>query len=228
MDFIEVEIINWSKYNPRSDRKITVWFRFQNDFFLSQDLWGLNDAARLTFLFLLCEASKRQSAAVRLSIDYVCTQRGRNRKQILEDIQCLADRGVVNPPNGGQAPDKVLATRQDKTGQDTTKTECRSGDRRALFLGAWNEKVKSLPRVKVWTDSRDQAAKRIKPEDWPTICEKVEASDFLSGRSGRWTSCSIDWALNPKNATKILEGTYDNREANVLKIDVGDILRGGK
>lgn len=140
MDFIEVEIINWSKYNPRSDRKITVWFRFQNDFFLSQDLWGLNDAARLTFLFLLCEASKRQSAAVRLSIDYVCTQRGRNRKQIIEDIQCLADRGVVNPPNGGQAPDKVLATRQDKTGQDKQNTIAQP-DGFAVFWSGYPRKV---------------------------------------------------------------------------------------
>ena len=41
---------------------------------------------------------------------------------------------------------------------------------------------------------------------------KAEASDFVSGRDGKWSGKrGIDWLLNSKNMTKILEGNYDNK-----------------
>ena len=52
-----------------------------------------------------------------------------------------------------------------------------------------------------------------------TVYERLHAifhhahdSDFLSGRTGRWNGCSFDWLIDKKNALKVLEGTYMNRE----------------
>jgi len=52
-----------------------------------------------------------------------------------------------------------------------------------------------------------------------TVYERLHAifhhahdSDFLSGRTGRWNGCSFDWLIDKKNALKVLEGTYVNRE----------------
>ncbi|MDD3477388.1 MAG: phage replisome organizer N-terminal domain-containing protein [Candidatus Izemoplasmatales bacterium] len=44
-----------------------------------------------------------------------------------------------------------------------------------------------------------------------TIFAMANESDFLSGRSGKWTGCSFDWLLNKTNVLKILEGTYKNK-----------------
>ena len=43
------------------------------------------------------------------------------------------------------------------------------------------------------------------------LFQRVEASDFLSGRDGQWDKCGFDWILKPANLLKILEGNYDNK-----------------
>jgi hypothetical protein len=81
----------------------------------------------------------------------------------------------------------------------------------------WNSSVEALPKVTRWTTSRNRKLKTFlktfSGEDFAKICEKVQASDFLSGRSGGWGKCGFDWVIKPDNATKILEGNYDNQDA---------------
>lgn len=45
--------------------------------------------------------------------------------------------------------------------------------------------------------------------DFKELFGRIERSDFLSGRSGKWR-CSLDWAVTGDNAQKILGGRYDN------------------
>lgn len=74
----------------------------------------------------------------------------------------------------------------------------------------------SLPRVRQLTDAR---RKRLR--DLPTrlgdvsveqFFARVEASDFLTGRTERGWRADIDWILKPEHVVRILEGTYDNRK----------------
>jgi hypothetical protein len=67
--------------------------------------------------------------------------------------------------------------------------------------------------------------------------KKVENSDFLSGRSGKWRA-TFDWIIIPSNAVKIIEGnysggkekesksSYDIEELN--KINTLDFIEGEK
>jgi uncharacterized protein YdaU (DUF1376 family) len=41
----------------------------------------------------------------------------------------------------------------------------------------------------------------------------VAASDFLSGRSGKWTNCDLGWLMKAENFAKVIQGNYENREA---------------
>ncbi|MCQ4023175.1 MULTISPECIES: DUF4373 domain-containing protein [unclassified Ruminococcus] len=41
------------------------------------------------------------------------------------------------------------------------------------------------------------------------LFDRIEKSDFLSGRSGRWL-CSLVWAVKKCNLDKIMRGNYDN------------------
>lgn len=72
-----------------------------------------------------------------------------------------------------------------------------------------------IPRVQKMTDTRRKALRaRLKEcggiEGWRLALSKIEASDFLMGRS-RDFRCTFDWIINASNFTKLMEGNYDNR-----------------
>lgn len=83
----------------------------------------------------------------------------------------------------------------------------------------FTESCPSLPKpqdVEYWGAGRiDRAKRAIRRHGLERIGEvfrKVEQSDFLTGRNGRWGKCGIDWVLKPENFSKITEGNYDNRK----------------
>lgn len=87
---------------------------------------------------------------------------------------------------------------------------------RALFIRL----CPSLPKpqdVMFWSPGRVDRAKRTirlyGMEQVAELFKKVEASDFLTGRNGRWGKCALDWVLKPENLSKIMEGNYDNRSS---------------
>ena len=57
------------------------------------------------------------------------------------------------------------------------------------------------------------------------LFDTVRRSDFLSGRSGKWTGCDLSWILNPDHARKILSGAYDNPRTGVYTEPSSDIRR---
>jgi predicted phage replisome organizer len=79
----------------------------------------------------------------------------------------------------------------------------------------------SLPKVKTITDNRKKTLKTILKQDnhfdFESFFKIVEASDFLSGRNGKWSSCCFDWILAPSNKIKIIEGNYNNKEVEQKK-----------
>lgn len=41
--------------------------------------------------------------------------------------------------------------------------------------------------------------------------ERVQASDFLTGRDDAWTGCSLGWLMKAENFAKVVSGNYVNR-----------------
>lgn len=78
---------------------------------------------------------------------------------------------------------------------------------------SWNAIVGSLPKVIKITDARNRLVKSRGAElsEFEEVFKRVQASDFLSGRSGQWTGCGFDWVMKTANWTKIIEGNYDNK-----------------
>ena len=74
----------------------------------------------------------------------------------------------------------------------------------------------SLPKVQKLTDKRCKAIrnayKLLGTVTFDELFGKVEKSDFLTGRTGKWSGCGFDWILLPSNLTKIIEGNYDNKQ----------------
>ena len=71
-----------------------------------------------------------------------------------------------------------------------------------------------LSKIGEMTDSRkkavDNAAKILGDITFNELFTRVQNSDFLSGKNGKWYGCNFDWILKPENLKKILSGAYDN------------------
>lgn len=83
-------------------------------------------------------------------------------------------------------------------------------------IEAYNRICQSLPKVTKVTDARKTIAKaRLHDcgmEEIERLFQLAEESDFLSGRTQKWRA-SFDWLMKESNAVKVLDGNYQNRQA---------------
>ena len=135
------------------------------------------------------------------------------------------------PTNVGQCPDKSTPEIRDRDKSIEIKKESieKEPDKPAATCQETNYSLirelfithcPSLPKptaVEKWTTTRKKAvkSKKLSPEKFADFFDRVEKSDFLTGRkgvkNGPWYGCSFDWILKPSNWQKINEGNYDNR-----------------
>lgn len=119
-----------------------------------------------------------------------------------------------NPTKESKAKkSKVKESKADNMSADTD-TRTPSPDYQAI-IDLFNQVCTSLPKVQVVNDKRKRQIKNIIKQfnpDFSEIFQKVEHSDFLTGRNGKWNNCGFDWIFNPSNFVKIIEGNYDNNE----------------
>jgi uncharacterized protein YdaU (DUF1376 family) len=90
---------------------------------------------------------------------------------------------------------------------------------------AYNKFCPSFSKAQDLNDARKNAIRlrwvHYKKHDggplliFDTLFKKAEASDFISGRNGKWAGKrGIDWLLNAANMVKVLEGNYDNGDGD--------------
>lgn len=146
-------------------------------------------------------------------------------------------------PSGHQAADGVgteciqnvsISDTQVRLGKDSNiytspKGSCKHTDYQSI-VDNFNLICSSLPKVRRITDTRKRAIKKATDaleglSSFEEVFQKVEASDFLTGRNGGFKGCGFDWIMKPTNLTKIIEGNYDNRD-DPGKLQ-GVILEGG-
>ena len=87
------------------------------------------------------------------------------------------------------------------------------------ILNLFNAICHSYKPVDKLTDTRKlkiNRANTVLNGDFENFFKRVEKSDFLSGRNGRWningTQASFDWIMKLDNISKIQNGIYDNKE----------------
>ena len=74
-----------------------------------------------------------------------------------------------------------------------------------------------LPKADAVTENRVLLINKARPAlngtGFEEYFRRVAKSDFLTGRSGKWRGCTLDWLLRPDTISKVLNGTYDDRAA---------------
>ena len=143
--------------------------------------------------------------------------------------------GKNNPDNEDIATDNTVITNDNEI-EESKETETK-GDKRkqnreypcAEIVKVWNEVCVSLPKVLRLSDARrDKVKARLRewggdnPEEMIAkareFFNRIEASDFLTGRSGKWKA-SFDWLFDSRNNwIKVAEGNYDNKRGNGVRL----------
>lgn len=82
-------------------------------------------------------------------------------------------------------------------------------------ISSFNDICQSLPNVVKLTDNRkkaiETAERQLGDMTFEKFFQKVENSDFLTGRKTDWRA-NFDWIISQGNIVKILEGNFDNRK----------------
>lgn len=192
LEFIEVEILNWSKHQPRKDIKHPSWFAMSNRILEDSKLFGLSGDEWHALLYIFCQASQQNSGNVKINLahaDRICSIK---KKTMLSALSRLCDAGVTS----------AYAIRtdayRDTTLQDTTNTtEQYTATHASAFALFWsgypNKKGKSEAEKKY----RHAIKLGAKPEDILSARDRyreqlakegTEAKFILHGSTfmGRW------------------------------------------
>ncbi len=137
-----------------------------------------------------------------------------------------------NKPNNTQITNNQQTTQQTSVAQNNKPTllykEIRNKEHKNnapkmsseyidSVVSDYNSVCISLPKVEMVEYKHaaliSSAVSIIGEMSFRELFQKVEQSDFLSGRSGNsnW-KCSFEWILRPENLSKILAGNYDNKQ----------------
>ncbi|MGI9505042.1 MAG: DUF1376 domain-containing protein, partial [Geminicoccaceae bacterium] len=110
-----------------------------------------------------------------------------------------------------------------KEGESSTllsaKADDRSSSEHLVMIEIWKAELPNLPKPRGCTDQRRRKLQqRLKDfcegdlERWRQACQRVAAAPHLCGDNDRGWTANLDWVLEPRNLTKILEGNYDARQ----------------
>lgn len=140
-------------------------------------------------------------------------------------------KGNPFPQKGEPLPDIIPNNKQqilkdNIVSSDEDEHETKSIDYQQI-INDFNESCSCLTGIKTMTDKRKRKIKTLlgaleKAKVLSDLTDRdklvhifrlVQASDFLSGRSGKWQNCSFDWIIESSNAIKIIEGNYSKSDS---------------
>ena len=141
----------------------------------------------------------------------------------LEQLDLKKNGSYTWLPNGCQMVANCLPQdRLDKDRLEEVRLEEDRVDKRTdyqLIADMYNRICVSYPSIKSLSDSRKKAIKaRMKIysiDDFQTLFEMAEESDFLKGANNNDWSANFDWLIKDANMAKVLDGNYENRKSSV-------------
>lgn len=235
MDFIEIKINSWEKYNARRDVKKNWWFKLSNGVFDDPDMRGLSNAGFRAWVYCLSLASKRGSSNVRVyfaELSKTCHLSRKNSLSLFERLESLKiisvtnsyrtrDERVLNPVPRGEE-----RRGEEKRGEERKSQSSTSSTPPALpvLIKIWNDNCgEKLAKVIKSNASRNKlCGLRIKDHsevEWAEIIKKVSKSRFLTGSNDRGWKATFDWILRSDSDLRVLEGKYDSPPDGVGGLD---------
>ena len=121
---------------------------------------------------------------------------------------------IASNVTGNVTVTQCNATEEDKERDLEKEKEIKRTDYQ-FIADLYNEICISFPRLKSLSDSRKKAIKArlntYSVDDFKSLFEKAEASDFLKGKNDRNWLATFDWLIKDSSMAKVLEGQYANK-----------------
>lgn len=227
-EWVEVEVIGWEKYNPRSDRGGFSWFRLENGFFLHmRQRKGLSGQATVTMCFLLAECSTNGGKKFKLRPEFAAQMLGLTASEVISSLSELSKTGEIF-----FKPLEAASTLTDGRTDETDET--RRTDENVISAPAeptpppseshhlaklWNELGGELPKVRGLSKERRRKAEirwqeNPSTEFWGEVIARMARSRFCRGENKTGWRATFDFLLQPDTHLKVLEGKYDDRKGS--------------
>ena len=146
--------------------------------------------------------------------------KGKQKTVYKADKQC--DTEETNNEQGKQRANKGQTKgKQRATTKPLEQLKPLNNNIYSQLQNSYNDICTSLSKCIAITDKRkqmiDARLKDYTVEDFEKVFKLAQASDFLSGRNGKWNSCNFDWLIRPNNFVKVIEGTYNKNNKKIEK-----------
>ncbi len=115
---MQIEIINWEKYNSKEFKtKYPHWFRLNKDILSSESLFGMTAEERWVWVTILCFACKKRSGSFKCDIQYLSNQASVSKEIALSAIEKLITSSALRVEGEFTRVDSSLHNRQYNTEQ---------------------------------------------------------------------------------------------------------------
>lgn len=154
LGLIDVEILNWERFNPKRDQKTYTWLRLDNDAWASQDLYGLTPTEKFVWIVLLSLASKTNAAKISVDVDFVAHNLGIKADTVSQAIEMICARHLATAR--GRARPHTTPTyertnvRTNDIAQIKKPKTAAAPDGFAEFYSSYPRKVGKTAAMKAW------------------------------------------------------------------------------
>ena len=127
---MEIEVINFSRYNPRACIKRPVWFALSNRLLEDPDFFDFSDAEFKAWIYILSQASQKNSSIVIVNFAHAKRVCGIEEKIMIEVCSKLEKLKCIQVHDHDMITTCMITTRQYKTLHDTTEQVARNSPTR--------------------------------------------------------------------------------------------------
>lgn len=226
--WLQVEIIGWEKYNPRSDRGGFSWFRMDNSFFLHmRQRKGVSGSATVLMCFLLAECSIADGKIFKLRPAFAAEMIGLTVPEVLSGLSELAKTGEIffkpleaaSSQTDGRTDETDETRRTDEIVNSAEAEPTPAASETSHLANLWNQFCGDLPKVRGLSKERRRKSEirwRENPstEYWGEIVVRMSKSRFCRGENKTGWKATFDFLLQPDTHLKVLEGKYDDRKGS--------------
>lgn len=166
MDFVEIEVLGWDKYNPRKDYKKPWWFALSNTITSDAMFSEFSDAEFRAWIHILCTASVQNTHKPRLFIKHMERSTGIKRSALMSAIDKLKILKVIQT-QAGICTDSVrdlCSTEQNSTIQNRTNNIAQA-DAFASFFEFWSGYPRKVGKGKTQRLYEAAIKSGARPED---------------------------------------------------------------
>ena len=125
------------------------------------------------------------------------------------------DEQLNNDISNNNTRNNIKTNNQSSLFEDNNTSNNYNKEKAQNFVDQFNRICVSLPKCMRLTAKRSKGIsnilKKYSEEEITEVFRKLEASDFCTGRSGKWRA-DIDFILREDKFISVLEGKYDNHK----------------